>query len=372
MSLGNSIRLATERIVEPVEGMHRAIASPWFTALGALGRPVHVAHSLISCAVYGSIRLGGAAVGAGLDERVSADSSSSAAAVEALLNGLWGDDLGRQGIGGASMSLRDREGGRIQPLDSELAVAFPAATGRLVVLVHGLVMTERCWHSTDAKPGLLRSLEDHGDATPVAVRYNSGLPVATNGSHLAALLEEVHAHWPTPVRSIALVGHSMGGLVVRSACEAALHAGHRWVEDLEDVVTIGSPHRGAPLEKLVTAAARGLGVARQTRPLADFLERRSQGIKDLRLGSIGLAPEAAPLLADVRYHLVAGVVTTDPAHPFGAVVGDLMVRPASGTTAPTLDPATAVVLGGTHHFGLLHDSAVIDHVMRWVSPSRDR
>lgn len=373
MSLGTAVALVVERIVEPVEAMHRTLTRPWFAAFGAPGRMVGLAHDTITGLVYGSIRTGAAAVAVGIDTRVAVDSPSAEVA-QAFVDGLWGDELGRHGPRLAtSMSVRDRQGGPI-PVGPDLAAALPTATGRVVVLVHGLIETERCWHGTDGRPGLIDSLEDHPVLTPVAVRYNSGLPVASNGALLASLLEALHAHWPQPVRSIALVGHSMGGLVARSACAAADRAGHRWIEEVTDVITIGSPHRGAPLEKLVAIVARALGAAPQSRPLADFLDARSQGIKDLRFGSIGVDPGAEPGSAgpagDVEHHFVAGVITANPVHPVGALVGDLMVRPASSTRAREVAPSSVAVVGGTHHFDLLHQPAVVDRVMGWLAPRR--
>ncbi len=373
MSVGSMVTLTVERILKPVEGMHRAVAAPWFAALGAVGRPVRVTHDVISRVVYGSIRIGARAVGVGLDTRVAPDSSAADPA-QAFVNGLWGDTLGRHEPGvGTSMSIRNRQGVPI-PLGPELTAAFPTATDHLVVLVHGLVKTERSWHGTDTNPGLMRALEDDPVLTPVALRYNTGHSVETNGARLASLLEAVHARWPRPVRSVALVGHSMGGLVIRSACAAATHAGHSWIEDVRDVVTIGSPHRGAPLEKFVNAAALALKVTPQTRALADFLDTRSQGIKDLRHGRIGYTvdeePEGHARLPHLEHHFVAGVITTNPAHPIGAVVGDLMVRPASSTRAPRLEPTNVAILGGVSHFDLLHEPAVIDQVMAWLAPSR--
>jgi hypothetical protein len=379
MSLGSTVALALERIVEPVEGMQRAIAGGWLAALGPVGRPVRLAHDAVARVVYGSIRLGAAAVGVGLDT-VGAVETRTAESVQALVNGLWGDALGRhEDRLGMSMSLRDGRGAPVA-VGSELAAAFPAATGQLVVLVHGLIKTERCWHDRNGEQGLIGSLEDHPSLTPIAIRYNTGIRVAANGARLASLLDEVHSGWLVPVQSIALVGHSMGGLVVDSACTAARQAGYGWIDDVSDVVTIGSPHRGAPLEKLVNVVAQGLRVAPQTRPLADFLNTRSAGIKDLRIGVIAeddpkrtksdderaIADDTA-MRPDIRYHFVAGVITSDPTHPLGAVVGDLMVRPASGTASPQLDPTNVVVLGGVHHFGLLHDPTMIDRVMGWLS-----
>jgi len=370
MSLGGVVALAVERVVRPVEGMHRAISRRWFDSLGVIGKLPRFAHDTIAGTVYRSIRVGAVAIGAGLDTRRRADSPSSAAA-QAVVNGLWGDALGRHELRlEMPMGIRNSLGDPIAP-HSDLTAAFPGATGRLVVLVHGLVKTERCWHGTDTKPGLIHSIDAHPALTALAIRYNSGLSVATNGERLAVLLEEVHSRWPAAVESIALVGHSMGGLVIRSASAAAQRAGHQWIGNATDVVTLGSPHRGAPLEKLAHLAAQGLSVAPQTRPLADFIETRSQGIKDLRHGAVEhLQGNPDPELAGIKHHFVAGVVTSNPAHPFGAVVGDLMVRTASSTSAPCLDPTNVVVLGGVHHFDLLHDAGVIDRVMEWLTPLR--
>jgi len=378
-TVGSALALATERIVAPVEGMHRSIAGRWFGPLGAAGAPVRAAQGVIARAVYGSVRLGGQALGAGLDEAVTVDGRTSDS-VRAFVNGLWGDDLGRYGealeIG---MAIHDG-GGVAVPAESDLATAFPAATGRIVVLVHGLVETERCWFGSGAEPGLAQTLEEHEDVTPVFVRYNSGLRVSHNGSMLSSLLEDVHAAWPVPVESIALVGHSMGGLVVRSACESGIAADHRWVDVVDDVVTVAAPHRGSPLEKFANLAAWGLDLAPETRPLAGFLKGRSVGIKDLRFGAIheddwkGVDPDKLlcetvadrPLPAGIRHHFVAGVVTANPSHPVGVAAGDLVVRAASGTGGRRAAPTTSVVVGRKHHFDLLHDPAVIETVLGWL------
>src|SRR5918992_833720 len=98
-----------------------------------------------------------------------------------------------------------------------LASAYPDATPRLAVFVHGLCETEAAWH-IGSRPGYgYRLREEHG-YTPVDVRYNTGLHVSDNGRRLAQVLDHLVAAWPVEVEEIALVGHSMGGLVARSAC----------------------------------------------------------------------------------------------------------------------------------------------------------
>lgn len=380
--IGSALAFATERLVAPIEGMHRVIAGRWFGPLGAVGAPVRKVHDAISSAAYASVRLGGAGVGIGLDVGATFESDTTES-VQAFVNGLWGDALGRRADRiGIPMSIRNRSGAPVT-IGPELTAAFPAATGRLVVLVHGLVETERCWLGTETEPGLAEALEDHADLTPVPIRYNSGLRVSDNGSRLASLLEETRSEWPVPVQSIALVGHSLGGLVVRSALEAGRTAGHRWVDDVYDVVTVGAPHQGSPLEKLANVAAFGLAVVPETRPLADFVNGRSVGIKDLRFGAIveddwkGIDPDA--LLRDtvgdrrlpsgISHHFVAGVVTSNPAHPVGVAVGDLVVRAASGTGGRRLEPTNAAVVGGKNHFHLVRTPAVVERVMGWLSGS---
>ncbi len=360
MSFGSAISLAVERVVEPVEGMHRAIAGRWFAAVGSAGRPVQVVHDTTSAIVYESIRLAGTAVGLGLDATVRLR-PATADALQAATNGLWGDRLGRHRDRlSINMSLRDRNGVVIVPGSGSPA----EVTGNLVVLIHGLINTERAWQGTDSSPGLLAALEEHPTLTPLTLRYNTGLPIADNGRMLAQLLEQVHGSWPQPVESVSLVGHSMGGLVARAACLAAMASGDRWIDDVTHVVSLGSPHLGVPLERLVETAARGLAVARATRPLSGFLSRRRRGIKDLQPS----AEIYRELPASISHHFVAGVFTSDPAHPIGAAMGDLMVRVRSATGGRALRSENVVVIGGVKHSDLTRDAAVVDQVVSWLEP----
>jgi pimeloyl-ACP methyl ester carboxylesterase len=165
---------------------------------------------------------------------------------------------------------------------------------------------------------------------------------------LSALLAELVRVYPVPIEEIALVGHSMGGLVVRSACHYGSEHGDSggasapWLAHVRRVFCLGSPHRGAPLEKLGNVLTGVLGAIDLPGTLipARILEGRSAGIKDLRHGSLldedwaGRDPDAlldegrreVPLLPGVAYHFVSATVTRDPEHPLGRVIGDLLVR----------------------------------------------
>ena len=134
------------------------------------------------------------------------------------------------------------------------------------------------------------------------------------------------------------------------------------MEVASDLITLGTPHRGAPLEKLVGTAVRAMRPFAVTRPLAAFLDERSDGIKDLRTGG----ELAGPLPDGISQHFLAGVVTPSTSNPLGELFGDLMVRPHSAIGARTLDPDSVAVLGGLRHFDALHDQRVIGQVMEWL------
>ncbi len=72
--------------------------------------------------------------------------------------------------------------------------------------------------------------------------------------------------WPVELEEIALVGHSMGGLVARSACHLGAVRGDRWTRLVRQTVTLGSPHMGAPLEQLVHRGSAHLHKLPETRP----------------------------------------------------------------------------------------------------------
>src|SRR5205823_7106966 len=89
------------------------------------------------------------------------------------------------------------------------------ARGDVLVLIHGLCMNDLQWQ---------RDGHDHGAVlarelgfTPVYLSYNSGLHISTNGRELSAQLQALLDAWPCPVQRLVLVGHSMGGLLARSA-----------------------------------------------------------------------------------------------------------------------------------------------------------
>ena len=232
-------------------------------------------------------------------------------AVLAALNGVLGDHLAATGNSLATPMSLQLAGGDSQPAlgthsAAELARQVPHASARLLVLVHGLCMNDLQWFAPPAANGetasttlqspLINALDGLG-YTAVALRYNSGLHISDNGEQLATQLQQLVAAWPVPLQSLALVGHSMGGLVSRSAVHHAQQAGLAWVQQLTHLVSLGSPHQGAPLERAGHGVDVLLAATPYSRPFAALSRLRSAGITSLRYGSVvkpAVKPAAKP------------------------------------------------------------------------------
>ena len=205
-------------------------------------------------------------------------------ALVAALNGVLGDYLAATGNPLAvPMTLR-RDGRPLALTRDRIAEAVPAAGTRVLVLVHGLCMNDLQWN---------RDGHDHGVAlaadlgyTPVYLHYNSGLHVSDNGRAFGEVLEALVASWPVPIAEIAIVGHSMGGLVARSAHWQAAAAGHAWPGVLRAMVFLGTPHHGAPLERIGNWIDQLLATTPYTEPFSRLGRVRSAGITDLRHGCV--------------------------------------------------------------------------------------
>ena len=188
------------------------------------------------------------------------------------------------------------------------------------------------------------------------------------------------------VERIVLVGHSMGGLVARSACYQAAERDDDWVGRVRHVVSLGSPHLGAPLAQGVHWASAALHALPETRPLATLLRRRSAGIRDLRQGSLvdadwrdcdpdelrAAACQEVPLLDGATHCFVAATITADPRHPVGRLIGDCLVLESSAsgrgrTRRIPFEAEHGLVVGGTHHIALLNHPAVYERLLEWLA-----
>ena len=372
------VRLGVDELASAPHGIkafHLAIAERAFNGVGPAGRPAKLVHDAISGAVYGGLgqatRLGGRAVEAVAGRRYTQLLSESprGATLIGIINGLVGDTLEEE-----RNELRQPMAIRIDgtPVGVD---SFPEPTPRLAVFLHGLMETEFSW---GRRPNYGSRLAEEAGWTPIYVRYNSGLRISQNGRSLAQLLERTVADWPVPVERIALIGHSMGGLVCRSAAYRGSEDRMSWVRNVSHVVSLGTPRRGAPLEEIVHVGSAALNALPEMQPVARFLRRRSGGIRDLRRGSLvdedwqdrdpdalrATACKEIPLLDGAKHCFVSASVTRSPRNPLGRLVGDMLVL---GSSAAPWREEHRFHLGGAGHFALLNHPEVYARLRDWLS-----
>lgn len=384
---------ATRGVTEVVEQMHRSIvdlAPPLGPARPGRTRGIT---GLVYGSVRGVTRLSAALADAALAAAgaLAPDASDAAAgspsqrreAALALLNGVWGDHLAATGNPLAiPMTLRV-SGRAVAPDDAGLRAAFQAPTGRIVVLIHGLCMNDLQWARHGHHHGEMLARESGW--TVLALHYNSGRHVSDNGRELSALLDAVVAHWPVPVAELALVGHSMGGLVARAACHCGAEAA--WRRHLTRLVCLGTPHHGARLERGGLRLTRALEWSPYLAPFARLGKARSAGITDLRWGNVQDADRPrrsrhdqtrdrrvpTPLPAGVEVGFLAATTSPRPRGIRHALLGDGLVTLASAW-GEHRDPALALPLPASRkaliteasHFDLLSHPQAAATLRRWL------
>lgn len=275
------------------------------------------------------------------------------------LNGVCGDKLVAWSSPLAQqMMLCDEEG---QPLPDN----WTAGRAGVVVFIHGLCLSEQEWQ-TPAHIEFVSELRLQGQAV-AWLRYNSGLAITANGASLSELLQQHFSERGSP--RLSLIGHSMGGLLIRSACH---HAGENrlgWTSRLLQAAYLGSPHQGAPLERLGNALNNTLGYSPYSKPFMRLGNIRSQGIRDLRQGKVAEA-EVSELLPTARHLLLAGNLANSSERHF---LGDGMVpvRSALGQhvdAGRALDApdVTRYELEALNHMAMLRDERVYDALRGWL------
>ena len=296
-----------------------------------------------------------------------------------VLNGVMGDHLVRLNNPLAvTMSLYDYKGRcPQQPL-----------SGRVVILCHGLCMSYLSWENSYGD-SLGRYLHHELDGAHILyVDYNTGRRISDNGISLAKVLEALIDTHPD-ITQLDLVGHSMGGLVLRSALFYANLQGAHWSQRVGNLIALGSPHHGASLERIgyyIHDLWARLPFAGSFARLGDL---RSAGIIDLRYGSIREAdwqsldgrdvlPQAflhpAQLPSDIHSYFVAG--TLMDAHyeaRASTFLGDGLVTVASALGEAGDDEhvlyvpeSHKAVFYGVSHYNLLYNERIHQQILTWL------
>jgi len=395
---------ATTGLTDLVEALHSRIAS-----LPGVAGPADGRTRGITGLVYKSIRGVTRVVGASVDTLLGALTPALAPragaeppglpspereAIVAALNGVLGDHLART-ANPLAIRMSFRHAGRALPDGrAALAGALPEAGEKLLVLVHGLCMNDLQWRR-DANGTDRPLVHDHGAAlatalgfTPIYLHYNSGLHVSTNGRALASQLERLLHEWPRPIARFAIVGHSMGGLLARSALHYGRAAGQHWPDRLDDLAFLGTPHHGAPLERAGQGLDLLLSATPYAAPLGRLAKLRSAGITDLRHGNpldedwVGGdrfersvdRRKPVPLPAGTRCYALAATTGDAAGDLKDRLLGDGLVPLASALGRHRLARRTLKFLpehqrslARTNHLQLLSSPEVFEQLRRWLA-----
>ncbi len=299
------------------------------------------------------------------------------------LNGVLGDHmLQSHNPLALPMILYDRDGE--QPQQGQLS-------GRVVILAHGLCMNHLSWGPGESN-GLGEHILYHQPRTTVLyLNYNTGRHISSNGRTLANVIEELVLKNPG-IRHIDLIGHSMGGLVSRSALFYGKQSAHEWINYVDHLVCIGSPHHGAVLERLGFMVQEKVGQVRFASVIAQLANLRSAGIIDLRHGSvrdddwehlearIGQMDDCrkpAPLPSRVKTYLVAGTLERQSSSSKTLeALGDYLVsvksalgehpHPQFNLNVPEERKA---VFYGLNHFEIQYHPKVREQIIAWLYPA---
>ncbi|MFZ4539105.1 esterase/lipase family protein [Propionivibrio sp.] len=389
---------ATVGVTRIVEGVHQSV----WNILGVPGGKRPGQTGGITGLVYKSIHAVTQLLGKGVDSvlvrlQPLLDSAEEAKpgtpqreAVLAALNGVMGDRLlASSNPFAIPMTLRYQG----EALNWLALPSMPEVGGKVLLLIHGLCMNDLQWHSEhQGKP------VDHGQAlasalgyTPVYLRYNSGLHTSQNGRELSAHLEQLATHWPVPIEEFTVVAHSMGGLLIRSAVHYARQENLHWPQHLKNIVFLGVPHHGAPLERAGNRVDVILSSTPYTAPFARLGRLRSAGITDLRYGNVldedwhghdrfqrqSDSRQHLPLPAGVACYSVAATTAAKRSKLADRLIGDGLV-PVLSALGQHHDAQRTLVFSKTsqsiayrtNHMALLSSPEVTRQLLQWLRPTQ--
>lgn len=379
---------ATSGIVDIVAAVHGAVLKN-----AVPNTPAQSGLAASTASIYAAIRTITGAVSDGLEAALASYNSPIAdmkstperEAVLAALNGLVGDHLAAT-ENPLAIPMRVRRSGRaIEVKRSQLATAIPDVGNRVFLFVHGLCMNDLQWGRNGRNPGVVLARELGW--TPLHLHYNTGLHVSRNGSALADLLEKLGSEWPVRLQEVAIIGHSCGGLLARSAHYYGTLAGHCWPKHLRYLVFLGTPHHGSALER----AGNYVNLLLRSTPYSSPIERiarvRSAGITDMRYGNLvdrdwedgdrfqdaGDRRQIVPLPEGVQSFAVAankGVGANKLAQDVGdelVSVNSALGRHSDPARTLSFAPAHQCVIHGMTHWDLLRRAAVYRRLREWLT-----
>ena len=266
-------------------------------------------------------------------------------------------------------------------------------SGRIVIFCHGLCMNHLDWTNRNYGGIGEKLLAQRDNNTMLYLHYNTGRRVSANGRTLANILEDLVKRHPR-ITSINLIGHSMGGLISRSALFYGKQNLHQWFHMMENLVCLGSPHHGAVLERIGFAVQEKIGHFPVIKLAGHIVNIRSNGILDLRYGSvrdddwehnqarIGMMDDnrkPAPLPSHINTFLIAGTIEFENRkNRTLKVIGDYLVSVKSALGEHPnprfhlkVPDSHKAIFYGLNHMEIQYHSSVAEQITKWFYPRHD-
>ena len=356
--LKGGVQLSADAVLavsDLVEALHSKISAP--LRIGPSGAIAKFVYSSVRGITKGVAKTAHAVL-AGVPGAKSAEPPAVLGAASfrgnllSIVNGVCGDHLADTGN---SLALPMQLLGPIS--------ASSKVPKKFALFIHGLCLNDSHWRA-DAHVAVLEKL----GYTAIFLRYNSGLAIASNGAQLSHTLQE---QLSGPDVEVAVIAHSMGGLVMRSALMHAKKAKQRWPSRLSAVVFLGTPHLGAPLEQAgywVHSIWQSIPYAKALAPIAKL---RSLGIQDLRHGKTH-DDLAAPIKLPnkLRCFAIAASLSSKRGGIKDRLLGDGLVPVESALGISANDRLIAeqncAIFYGIGHLELLYAPSVSAQLARWL------
>jgi pimeloyl-ACP methyl ester carboxylesterase len=249
-------------------------------------------------------------------------------------------------------------------------------------MIHGSCMSSLQWTRNNHNHGEI--LANDLNKTLLYLNYNSGRHISTNGKNLNKLLKTLSKNWPVPIKEIAIIAHSMGGLVTRSTLHYAKKQNQNWAKSLKKVVFLGTPHHGSPIEKIGNYLDLVLATVPYAKPFAKLGKIRSAGVTDLRYGNIIDKDwknknrfelkiderQTIQLPKEIEFYAIAGVLSNKLNNLLGDSLVDL--KSALGKHKnPDKDlnflKENTLILFENNHLDLLSNPQITDKLKVWLS-----
>ncbi len=306
--------------------------------------------------------------------------------IESALNGVMGDKLEDRKSKRAIQPNFRVKNKDVSAEDLKIEESLQKSDGKVILFIHGLMADEVLWEEpTRGKKGYGPRLAEEKNYCVLYVRYNTGRHISENGRSISRLINTLASTYPNVIKSITIIAHSMGGLVIRSSCHYAGIEGHTWTKKIDRIFLIGVPNDGAFLEKLghlTTSILRNIWNF-QTKLIAKIADERSNGIKDLRWGFlvdedwqnpnandlVGVKRTEIPPLEGVKYFIIVGTLMENENNVISQYFGDGLVgkKSATGESSSILNSQEEAfleyrVFPKINHISILTDDTIYEFI----------